>query len=63
MIDEINLKAWVIEQLRELPNLPRELADVIPTTMSIEDIHIALADAEASVLAQISEITKSESAS
>lgn len=55
--DETLMKAWVIEQLRDLATLPRDLVDVDPTSLSVEDIRAALADAEASVLTQLSDMT------
>jgi DNA repair exonuclease SbcCD nuclease subunit len=61
--DEMQLKAWVVEQLSDLTTLPRDLADADPASLSTEEIRAALADAEASVLAQLSEIAPSGSAS
>lgn len=61
--DEMQLKAWVVEQLCDLTTLPRDLADADPASLSTEEIRAALADAEASVLAQLSEIVPSGSAS
>lgn len=54
--DEAQLKAWVAGQLGEMTHLPRELADADPTLLTSEAMRAALADAEASVLAQLSDL-------
>lgn len=55
--DEAQLKAWVAGQLDGMPTLPRELADADPALLTPEAMRAALADAEASVLAQLSELS------
>jgi hypothetical protein len=55
--DEAQLKAWVAGQLDGMPALPRDLADADPALLTPEAMRAALADAEASVLAQLSELS------
>ena len=55
--DEGQLKAWFSQQLAEMKDLPGALADVDPMTFDVATMRAFLADAEATVLAQISGIT------
>jgi len=55
--DEGQLKAWFTQQLGEMKDLPGALADVDPMTFDVATMRAFLADAEATVLAQISGIT------
>ena len=55
--DEGQLKAWFSQQLGEMKDLPGALADVDPMTFDVATMRAFLADAEATVLAQISGIT------
>ena len=55
--DEVQLKAWFTQQLGEMKDLPGALADVDPMTFDVATMRAFLADAEATVLAQISGIT------
>ncbi len=55
--DEGQLKAWFTQQLGEMKDLPGALADVDPMTFNVATMRAFLADAEATVLAQISGIT------
>ena len=55
--DEGQLKAWFSQQLAEMKDLPGALADVDPLTFDVATMRAFLADAEATVLAQISGIT------
>ena len=55
--DEGQLKAWFTQQLGEMTDLPGALADVDPLTFDVATMRAFLADAEATVLAQISGIT------
>ena len=55
--DEGQLKAWFSQQLAEMKDLPGALADVDPMTFDFATMRAFLADAEATVLAQISGIT------
>ena len=55
--DEGQLKAWFSQQLAEMKDLPGALADVDPITFDVATMRAFLADAEATVLAQISGIT------
>lgn len=54
--DEALLKAWITEHLSEMGPLPSGLADAAPAALDLQDMRAALADAEASVLAQLSGI-------
>lgn len=55
--DEGQLKAWFTQQLGEMKDLPGALADVDPMTFDVATMRAFLADAEATVFAQISGIT------
>lgn len=51
--DEAGLKAWFAEQLRDMKDLPGGLADADPALLDIAAMRAFLADAEATVLAQL----------
>lgn len=52
--DDQRLVDWIRQQLSELGKLPAALADVDPTALNASALRAALADAEATVLAQLS---------
>ena len=54
--DDAQLEAWVAGQLGDMAHLPRDLADADPALLTPEAMRAALADAEASVLAQLSDL-------
>ncbi len=54
--DEVSLKAWFSVHLGEMRDLPSGLADSAPATLDAEAMRSYLADAEATVLAQLSEL-------
>jgi DNA repair exonuclease SbcCD nuclease subunit len=51
--DDDALKVWFGKQLGEMKNLPGSLADVDPDNLTVEAMRAYLADAEATVLAQL----------
>ncbi len=53
LADDAALAAWAQHALRDLKELPRELADADPARLDAAALRAALADAEASVLAQL----------
>lgn len=52
--DDLGLKAWLTQQLSEMKDLPSAIADASPTALDVAAMHTHLADAEATVLAQLS---------
>ena len=54
--DDVALKQWFTQQLSDMKGLPSALADADPTSFDFEAIRSCLADAEATVLAQLAEI-------
>ncbi|MEO8937884.1 MAG: DNA repair exonuclease [Burkholderiaceae bacterium] len=54
--DETSLKAWVTQQLGEMRDLPNAIADASPAALDAAAMHAYLADAEATVLAQLSSL-------
>ncbi len=54
--DEMSLKAWVTQQLGEMRDLPGAIADASPAALDAAAMHAYLADAEATVLAQLSSL-------
>jgi len=57
--DEALLKSWALEQLKDLPSLPRDLAAAAPDRLTVDELRMAIIDAEASVLAQLSNAVNS----
>lgn len=51
--DDAQLKSWIERQLNELPTLPATFGEGGPATLTLEAMRAALADAEATVLAQL----------
>jgi DNA repair protein SbcD/Mre11 len=54
--DDVALKQWFTQQLSDMKGLPSALADADPTSFDFEAIRACVADAEATVLAQLAEI-------
>jgi len=54
--DEADLKAWFAAQLGDMRALPGGLADADPNLLEVNAMRALLADAEATVLAQLSDI-------
>jgi DNA repair exonuclease SbcCD nuclease subunit len=52
--DENVLRPWVLANLDKMPNLPSELEDLDPGRLTVEQLRAFLADAEATVLSQLS---------
>jgi exonuclease SbcD len=52
--DEQVLRTWILASLDKLPNLPSELEDVDPGKLTAGQLRAFLADAEATVLSQLS---------
>ena len=52
--DDMGLKAWLTQQLSEMKDLPSAIADASPTALDVAAMHAYLADAETTVLAQLS---------
>jgi exonuclease SbcD len=52
--NEADLKAWFAEQLGDMRALPSGLADADPNTLEVDAMRALLADAEATVLTQLS---------
>lgn len=52
--DDVSLKTWVSQQLDEMKDVPSALADAVPAMLDVEAMRAYLADAEATVLAQLS---------
>lgn len=52
--DDANLMAWFSQQLGEMRDIPSALADADPAMLDVEAMRAFLADAEATVLAQLS---------
>ena len=50
------LREWTLSKLDKLPNLPPDLADVDPGKLSVEQMRIFLAEAEATVLSKLSSV-------
>jgi hypothetical protein len=48
------IRAWFLKHLAEMKEVPTALADIAPASLDVAAMHALLADAEASVLAQIS---------
>ena len=55
--DEGQLKAWFLQQVAEMKDLPGALADADPASFDVDTMRALLADAEATVLAQLSGVT------
>jgi len=55
--DAEQLQAWFLQQLSEMKGLPNVLIDVDPATFDLVAIRAFLADAEATVLAQLSAVS------
>jgi DNA repair protein SbcD/Mre11 len=56
--DELSLKAWFSQQLSEMKDLPAALADASPENLDGTAMRAYLADAEATILAQMSELSR-----
>lgn len=54
--DDLQLKTWFAQQVAEMRGLPVALADVDPLALDYVDLRALLADAEATVLAQLSNL-------
>lgn len=54
--DDMALRQWFMQQLSDMKGLPSALAKAHPTTLDLDAIRTYLADAEATVLAQLAEI-------
>ena len=52
--DERQLKAWFLQQVAEMKDLPGALSDADPASFDVDTMRAFLADAEATVLAQLS---------
>jgi hypothetical protein len=52
--DDGAIRAWFLKYLAEMKEVPSALADMAPASLDVAAMHALLADAEASVLAQIS---------
>ena len=51
--EDAKLKAWFLEQLGDMKDLPAILSDAAPTALDMDEIRALLADAEATVLSLI----------
>lgn len=54
--DEATLKAWFSQQLSEMKDIPGSLAAASPANLNVEAMRAYLADAESTVLAQLSSV-------
>lgn len=52
--DDEDLRNWFLQQLGEMRDIPNALGDADPATFNVEQMRTLLADAEATVLAQLS---------
>jgi DNA repair exonuclease SbcCD nuclease subunit len=54
--DDAQLKLWFSQQVSEMKDIPNGLADADPATLNVEAMRALLADAEATVLMQLSSV-------
>jgi DNA repair protein SbcD/Mre11 len=58
--DEAMLKTWFSHQLSEMKDIPASLADASPANLNVEAMRAYLADAESTVLAQLTSLASGE---